>query len=69
MPSEQRLRRNRGRLDNNCSPERLVAAAAGFGRTARVPTLWLYAENDSYFPPDLSRRMATAYTAAGGKAG
>ena len=61
--------RNRGQPDNNCSPERLVAAAAEFGRTARIPTLWLYAENDSYFPPDLSRRMAAAYTAAGGKAG
>lgn len=33
---------------------------------SRTPTLWLYAENDTYFPPDLSRRMAEAYRAAGG---
>jgi len=60
--------RNRGRADNNCSPERLVKAAGEFGRTARIPTLWLYAQNDSFFPPDLSRRMEAAYTAAGGRA-
>lgn len=60
--------RNRGRANTNCSPERLVAAAGEFGTTARIPTLWLYAENDSYFPPDLSRRMVDAFQAAGGKA-
>ncbi len=52
----------------NCSPDRLVAAAATFGRSARVPTLWLYAENDTYFPPKLSQRMADAFRGAGGKA-
>ncbi len=60
--------RNRGQPGENCAPDRLVAAAGTFGRTARIPTLWLYAENDSYFPPPLARRMADAYTAAGGRA-
>ena len=60
--------RNRNRPENNCAPDRLVAAAADFGRTARLPTLWLYAENDSYFAPELSKRMAAAFTAAGGNA-
>lgn len=60
--------RNRGRADDNCAPERLVAAAGEFGRTARIPTLWLYAENDSYFPPDLSQELEAAYTASGGRA-
>jgi dienelactone hydrolase len=60
--------RNRGKAGENCAPDRLVAAAGTFGRTARIPTLWLYAENDSYFPPPLARRLADAYTAAGGKA-
>jgi dienelactone hydrolase len=49
----------------NCAPERLVAAAREFGRTARAPSLWIYSANDSYFPPDLSRRMADAFGAAG----
>lgn len=52
--------------NNNCSPERLVKAVGDYGRTARVPTLWLYTENDSFFDPRLSRRMADAYRAAGG---
>jgi len=53
--------------NRNCAPDRLVATAAEFGRTARVPTLWLYAENDTYFGPDLSRRMAAAFRLAGGR--
>jgi hypothetical protein len=43
-----------------------VAAAGTFGATARIPSLWLYAANDTYFPPDLSGRMADAYRNAGG---
>ncbi len=61
-----------GRVDNrpnnSCSADRLVAAAGEFGRTARIPTLWLYAENDSYFAPDLSKRMVRAFVDAGGRA-
>ena len=53
---------------NNCAPERLVAAAGQFGRTARVPTLWIYAENDTYFPPALSVEMVAAFRKAGGRA-
>ncbi|HUI94823.1 MAG TPA: alpha/beta fold hydrolase [Xanthobacteraceae bacterium] len=55
------------RPDNNCAPERLIAAAADFARTTRVQTVWIYSENDSYFPPRLSRAMAEAYRAAGGQ--
>ena len=54
------------RANANCSAERLVAAANAFGRTARTPTLWLYAENDSYFPPALSKSLADAFRSAGG---
>jgi dienelactone hydrolase len=39
-----------------------------FGRTARVPSLWIYTENDSYFPPDLAAQFHAAYTKAGGMA-
>jgi dienelactone hydrolase len=53
---------------NNCSPERLVTAAGVFGGTTRVPTLWLYAENDTFFPPALSQAMATAFRNSGGRA-
>lgn len=57
-----------GRPNHNCAPARLVKAAGAYGRTARIPTLWLYAENDSYFAPRLSKRMAAAFTDAGGRA-
>jgi dienelactone hydrolase len=55
-----------GKPNNNCAPDQLVDAVAEFGRTARVPMLWIYTHNDSYFGPDLSKRMAEAFRAAGG---
>jgi dienelactone hydrolase len=60
--------RNGGRPNDNCAPDRLVAAAGTFGAGEKLPTLWLYARNDSWFPPDLSARLAAAFTAAGGRA-
>lgn len=61
-----------GRVDDvagrNCAPDRLVATAHAFGEKASVPTLWLYAENDSYFPPALSKRLVDAFRRGGGKA-
>ncbi|MGJ4942341.1 alpha/beta hydrolase family protein [Bradyrhizobium sp. HKCCYLS1011] len=57
-----------GKPNNNCAPEKLVEAAADFGRTARTPMLWIYAENDTFFGPELTKRMHDAYTAGGGRA-
>ena len=57
-----------GKPNNNCNPDKLVEATGEFGRTARVPMLWIYIENDTYFGPDLSKRMHAAYTGAGGSA-
>jgi dienelactone hydrolase len=57
-----------GKPNNNCAPDKLVAATGDFGRTARVPMLWIYAENDTFFGPALSKRMHDAYTGAGGNA-
>jgi dienelactone hydrolase len=51
-----------------CQPERLVAAFGTFGRTARAPALWIYAENDLFFGPDLARQMHAAYVAGGAPA-
>lgn len=56
------------RTDAVCGEERLIEAARTFGHTAHVPTLWLYAANDSYFRPDLARAMASAWQHAGGAA-
>jgi dienelactone hydrolase len=61
-----------GRIDDiagkNCAPDWLIAASRGFGEKARVPVLWLTAKNDSYFPPELSKRMVDAFRAGGGRA-
>jgi invasion protein IalB/dienelactone hydrolase len=55
-----------GKPNNNCAPDKLVAATGEFGRTARVPMLWIYAENDTYFGPELTKRMHQAFVEAGG---
>jgi dienelactone hydrolase len=54
------------RDDEVCTPERLIETAAKWGKTVRVPTLWIYAENDKYFGPKLARAMFDAYRGAGG---
>ena len=54
--------------DRVCSPGRLVAALGRLGQTARVPALWVYAENDHFFGPELARRMFEAYVAGGAPA-
>lgn len=50
-------------FDNSDS---VVHAAASFGRTARVPMLWIYAENDSYSPIALAKQMRDAFVSRGG---
>lgn len=57
-----------GKPNNNCAPDRLVAAAGQFGSTATIPMLSIYVENDSYFGPTLSKQVLDAYRAAGGNA-
>ena len=47
-----------GKPNNNCAPDKLVEATADFGHTARVPMLWIYIQNDTYFGPDLSKTNA-----------
>lgn len=56
------------RADTVCGEQRLIATAREFGHAARVPTLWLYAANDSYFRPDLARALASAWQDGGGEA-
>lgn len=57
-----------GKPNNNCAPDKLIAATAEFGRTSRVPMLWIYSKNDSYFGPEIAKRMHSAFVAAGGNA-
>ncbi|MDD9878671.1 MAG: dienelactone hydrolase family protein [Magnetovibrio sp.] len=50
-----------------CTEDALIDAFATYGRTSRTPTLFLYAENDKYFGPDLATRFHQAFTGAGGQ--
>ncbi len=54
--------------DDVCGEDRLVDAAAAYGRSTRVPQLWMYTENDRFFRPALGRRMHEAFVATGGRA-
>ncbi|WP_230945145.1 alpha/beta hydrolase family protein [Burkholderia territorii] len=51
-----------------CQGERLEALYSRFGKTARVPMLWIYTENDQYFAPTYSRAWHDAFVRAGGNA-
>ena len=51
-----------------CNYDGLLDAARRYGSTARQPTLWLYAENDSYFGPTTALSLARQWTSAGGLA-
>ncbi|MDR3562187.1 MAG: dienelactone hydrolase family protein [Negativicutes bacterium] len=58
-------RKNLGNLDGD---RELFDAFSTFGRTAKVPTLWLFTPVDNYFPPYLADGMFQAFTKAGGNA-
>ena len=53
----------RGAIDGKslCDKTGLMKSYAQYGKTAELPSLWLYAENDKSFPPDTGREMFNAY--------
>lgn len=48
-----------------CRQDLLIKAFASYGKTIRAPSLWICAENDSFFPPTLVREMFAAFISAG----
>lgn len=51
-----------------CATAQLEDLFRSFGRSARVPMLWVYTENDQYFGPEHPRTWHAAFGEAGGKA-
>lgn len=49
-----------------CGPEKLQRLFGDYGRTARVPTLWAYTENDLFMGPAHPKQWFDAFRAAGG---
>ncbi len=51
---------------HDCNWNSLIGAFRDYGARSRLPMLWLYAENDKWFPPDEAARFDTAFRSAGG---
>lgn len=56
--------------EHNCNVDGVIAAFGMFGKGARkhgtVPMLWIYSENDHWFPPEMARRFEAAFHEGGG---
>jgi pimeloyl-ACP methyl ester carboxylesterase len=52
--------------DTVCGAGQLVSAFAQYGRTSRVPLLWVSADNDHVFGPPLVSQLTGAFSKAGG---
>jgi dienelactone hydrolase len=50
-----------------CNPGDLVSAYKTLGKKSRVPMLWIYAENDKFFWPELAQKFDAAFKAGGGQ--
>lgn len=50
-----------------CSPKAMAALFESYGKTARMPTLWVYSENDLYFGATLPQQWFAGFKAAGGR--
>jgi len=55
--------------ENNCNLPGAIDAFRDFGKQAHkhgdLPMLWIYAENDHWFPPSVARQFQAAYTKSG----
>jgi dienelactone hydrolase len=54
--------------DEVCNPGELIRAFHQFGEKSRIPMLWVYAENDHFFGPQIAESFFEAFRQAGGKA-
>ncbi len=50
-----------------CRNDLLTRMFADYGKTAKIPTLWVYSENDRYFGKERPREWFKAFQDAGGK--
>jgi dienelactone hydrolase len=58
--------------EHDCDLSGVVGAFGAFGKGAHkhgdLPMLWIYAQNDHYFPPVMAQQFEAAYTRGGGTA-
>ncbi len=51
---------------HNCNESGIVSAFHDFGKKSRVPMLWIYSENDKWFPPEMAKKFDAAFRQGGG---
>lgn len=56
------------RPEHPCSAYRLSALYRDYGAASKVPTLWLYSENDRYWGSELPKKWFKGFVDAGGTA-
>jgi dienelactone hydrolase len=49
-----------------CDENNLTRAFQYFGKRSHTPMLWIYSENDKWFPPPTAKRFEAAFHGAGG---
>lgn len=52
----------------SCNPKQLADTFRIFGKTSRIPTLWIYSENDQLFPSETASALHKAFVSSGGRA-
>jgi dienelactone hydrolase len=50
-----------------CDESGLEYAFKDFGKKAHTPMLWIYSENDKWFPPPFARKFQASFESGGGK--
>jgi len=50
-----------------CNPGELIGAFRNLGKHSRTPMLWVYAENDRFFWPEMAHKFDEAFRAGGGQ--
>jgi dienelactone hydrolase len=53
--------------DRVCRPDRLIDSFHAYGKSSRIPMLWVYAENDHFFGPALAQKFKSAFADGGGQ--
>ena len=56
----------KNRPGNPCSPQGMERVYSDYGGKAKLPMLWVYAENDKYWGPEWPKKWAGAFRDAGG---
>jgi len=57
-----------GRGADGCSRQNVLSAFAFVGKMSRIPTFWIYNENDKAFPPNIAKQMLNSFKSTGGQA-